>query len=112
MISGQIISIYSLYAMVILCRNFTIQLQRISTDAGMPIQGQPCFCKYAVGVDQVTYSVSHSSLNIYPFPGRANVQVFEAELPGTAAGLCCASGQNTGLRLVKIFHLNFMLHGV
>ncbi|VDK54362.1 unnamed protein product [Anisakis simplex] len=34
-------------------RNFTTQLQRISNDAGMPIMGQPCFCKYAVGVDQV-----------------------------------------------------------
>jgi eukaryotic translation initiation factor 2C len=34
-------------------RNFTQSLQRISNDAGMPIIGQPCFCKYAVGVDQV-----------------------------------------------------------
>ncbi|TKR83033.1 hypothetical protein L596_016687 [Steinernema carpocapsae] len=34
-------------------RTFTSQLQRISADAGMPIIGQPCFCKYAVGVDQV-----------------------------------------------------------
>lgn len=35
------------------CRNFTQQLQRISNDAGMPILGQPCFCKYATGPDQV-----------------------------------------------------------
>ena len=34
-------------------RTFTSSLQRISNDAGMPIMGQPCFCKYAVGVDQV-----------------------------------------------------------
>ena len=34
-------------------RNFTQQLQRISNDAGMPIIGQPCFCKYATGVEQV-----------------------------------------------------------
>ena len=34
-------------------RNFTQQLQRISNDAGMPIMGQPCFCKYATGPDQV-----------------------------------------------------------
>lgn len=26
-------------------RNFTQQLQKISNDAGMPIIGQPCFCK-------------------------------------------------------------------
>lgn len=35
------------------CSNFTNQLQRISHDAGMPILGQPCFCKYATGPDQV-----------------------------------------------------------
>ena len=34
-------------------RTFTQQLQRISNDAGMPILGQPCFCKYATGPDQV-----------------------------------------------------------
>lgn len=34
-------------------RNFTQQLQKISSDAGMPISGQPCFCKYATGPDQV-----------------------------------------------------------
>lgn len=34
-------------------RNFTQQLQKISNDAGMPIIGQPCFCKYATGPDQV-----------------------------------------------------------
>lgn len=36
-----------------LVRNFTQQLQKISNDAGMPIIGQPCFCKYATGPDQV-----------------------------------------------------------
>ena len=36
-----------------MCRAFTQQLQRISNDAGMPIMGQPCFCKYATGPDQV-----------------------------------------------------------
>ncbi|CAF3258215.1 unnamed protein product, partial [Rotaria sp. Silwood2] len=34
-------------------RTFTQQLQRISNDAGMPIVGQPCFCKYATGIEQV-----------------------------------------------------------
>ncbi|XP_065577229.1 protein argonaute-4-like isoform X2 [Artemia franciscana] len=34
-------------------RNFVEQLQKISGDAGMPIIGQPCFCKYATGPDQV-----------------------------------------------------------
>ncbi|CAG5124840.1 unnamed protein product [Candidula unifasciata] len=34
-------------------KSFTKQLQQISTDAGMPIMGQPCFCKYATGLDQV-----------------------------------------------------------
>jgi eukaryotic translation initiation factor 2C len=34
-------------------RNFTQHLQKISYDAGIPIIGQPCFCKYATGPDQV-----------------------------------------------------------
>ncbi|XP_014666290.1 PREDICTED: protein argonaute-2-like isoform X3 [Priapulus caudatus] len=34
-------------------RNFTAQLQKISNDAGMPILGQPVFCKYATGPEQV-----------------------------------------------------------
>ena len=34
-------------------RTFTHHLQTISADAGMPILGQPCFCKYASGVEQV-----------------------------------------------------------
>ena len=34
-------------------RTFTQNLQKISNDAGMPIVGQPCFCKYATGPDQV-----------------------------------------------------------
>jgi eukaryotic translation initiation factor 2C len=34
-------------------RTFTHHLQTISSDAGMPIIGQPCFCKYASGVEQV-----------------------------------------------------------
>ncbi|XP_067937270.1 protein argonaute-2-like [Watersipora subatra] len=34
-------------------RKFTSDLQRISNDAGMPIVGQPCFCKYATGPEQV-----------------------------------------------------------
>ncbi|KPM09009.1 argonaute 2-like protein [Sarcoptes scabiei] len=34
-------------------RSFTQNLQKISNDAGMPIIGQPCFCKYATGPDQV-----------------------------------------------------------
>ena len=38
---------------VVVLRNFTQNLQRISNDAGMPIMGQPCFCKYATGPDQV-----------------------------------------------------------
>ena len=46
-------------------RNFTQQLQRISNDAGMPIIGQPCFCKYANGPDQVciTFLFSFKSLS-------------------------------------------------
>jgi Mid domain of argonaute len=47
-------ALYTTFNWVINCfRNFTQQLQKISTDAGMPIMGQPCFCKYATDADQV-----------------------------------------------------------
>ena len=45
-------------------RNFTQQLQRISNDAGMPIIGQPCFCKYANGPDQVHYTINHLNVKV------------------------------------------------
>jgi len=35
------------------CRRFSQKLQKIATDVGMPILHQPCFCKYATGVDEV-----------------------------------------------------------
>ena len=40
-------------------RSFTEQLRKISRDAGMPIQGQPCFCKYAQGADSVEPMFRH-----------------------------------------------------
>ncbi|ETE59458.1 Protein argonaute-1, partial [Ophiophagus hannah] len=40
-------------------KNFTDQLRKISKDAGMPIQGQPCFCKYAQGADSVEPMFRH-----------------------------------------------------
>lgn len=40
-------------------RSFTDQLRKISKDAGMPIQGQPCFCKYAQGADSVEPMFRH-----------------------------------------------------
>ena len=54
-------------------RNFTQSLQNISNDAGMPIIGQPCFCKFAQGPDQVepmfrylksSFTVSVRSINV------------------------------------------------
>lgn len=44
---------FYLFILYHVIRNFTQQLQKISNDAGMPIIGQPCFCKYATGPDQV-----------------------------------------------------------
>ncbi|KAG8134005.1 hypothetical protein E2320_011768 [Naja naja] len=40
-------------------KTFTEQLRKISRDAGMPIQGQPCFCKYAQGADSVEPMFRH-----------------------------------------------------
>ncbi|KAL3991106.1 Piwi domain family protein [Acanthocheilonema viteae] len=57
-------------------RNFTTQLQRISNDAGMPIMGQPCFCKYAVGVDQVEPMFKYLKTSF------VNIQLVCVVLPG------------------------------
>ncbi len=68
-------------------------LLRISNDAGMPIVGQPCFCKYATGQDQVVSCVSmipnHACHHTYvydTFAGGADVQVPEAVLHRAAVG--------------------------
>ena len=57
-------------------RNFTQSLQKISNDAGMPIIGQPCFCKYASGPDQVEPMFRYLKSN---FPG---LQLIVVVLPG------------------------------
>lgn len=58
------------------CRNFTDQLRKISKDAGMPIQGQPCFCKYAQGADSVEPMFRHLK-NTY-----SGLQLIIVILPG------------------------------
>ena len=57
-------------------RAFTDQLRKISRDAGMPIQGQPCFCKYAQGADSVEPMFKHLK---YTYQGLQLVVVI---LPG------------------------------
>ncbi|CAJ0967174.1 unnamed protein product [Ranitomeya imitator] len=57
-------------------RTFTEQLRKISRDAGMPIQGQPCFCKYAQGADSVEPMFRHLK-NTY-----TGLQLIVVILPG------------------------------
>ncbi|MEQ2174157.1 Protein argonaute-3, partial [Goodea atripinnis] len=57
-------------------QGFTDQLRKISKDAGMPIQGQPCFCKYAQGADSVEPMFRHLK-NTY-----AGLQLIIVILPG------------------------------
>uniref|UniRef100_A0A663MW10 Protein argonaute-1 n=2 Tax=Athene cunicularia TaxID=194338 RepID=A0A663MW10_ATHCN len=57
-------------------KNFTDQLRKISKDAGMPIQGQPCFCKYAQGADSVEPMFRHLK-NTY-----SGLQLIIVILPG------------------------------
>ena len=59
-----------------ICRGFTDQLRKISKDAGMPIQGQPCFCKYAQGADSVEPMFRHLK-NTY-----SGLQLIIVILPG------------------------------
>ncbi|CAM9566714.1 protein argonaute-2-like isoform X2 [Petromyzon marinus] len=57
-------------------KNFTEQLRKISKDAGMPIQGQPCFCKYARDAESVEPMFRHLK-NTY-----AGLQLILVILPG------------------------------
>uniref|UniRef100_A0A8C5RFZ6 Argonaute RISC catalytic component 2 n=1 Tax=Laticauda laticaudata TaxID=8630 RepID=A0A8C5RFZ6_LATLA len=57
-------------------KTFTEQLRKISRDAGMPIQGQPCFCKYAQGADSVEPMFRHLK-NTY-----SGLQLVVVILPG------------------------------
>uniref|UniRef100_A0A669DIX6 Protein argonaute-1 n=1 Tax=Oreochromis niloticus TaxID=8128 RepID=A0A669DIX6_ORENI len=55
---------------------FTDQLRKISKDAGMPIQGQPCFCKYAQGADSVEPMFKHLKMSY------VGLQLIVVILPG------------------------------
>ncbi|XP_063807717.1 protein argonaute-4 [Pseudophryne corroboree] len=57
-------------------QSFTDQLRKISKDAGMPIQGQPCFCKYAQGADSVEPMFKHLKLTY------VGLQLIVVILPG------------------------------
>uniref|UniRef100_A0A8C9SCH3 Argonaute RISC component 4 n=1 Tax=Scleropages formosus TaxID=113540 RepID=A0A8C9SCH3_SCLFO len=59
-----------------LLKSFTDQLRKISKDAGMPIQGQPCFCKYAQGADSVEPMFKHLKLSY------VGLQLIVVILPG------------------------------
>lgn len=75
-------------------RNFTAQLQKISNDAGMPIIGQPCFCKYAVGADQVEPMFKHLKktfnglqLIVVVLPGKTPVYAEVKRVGDTLLGI-------------------------
>ncbi|XP_037080331.1 protein argonaute-2-like [Pollicipes pollicipes] len=84
-------------------RNFTQQLQKISTDAGMPIIGQPCFCKYATGPDQVQPMFSYLKGNfqglqlvVVVLPGKTPVYAEVKRVGDTVLGIAtqCVQAKN------------------
>ncbi|CAB1321200.1 unnamed protein product [Coregonus sp. 'balchen'] len=73
---------------------FTDQLRKISKDAGMPIQGQPCFCKYAQGSDSVEPMFRHLKntytglqLIIVILPGKTPVYAEVKRVGDTLLGM-------------------------
>ncbi|XP_033120381.1 protein argonaute-2-like isoform X1 [Anneissia japonica] len=75
-------------------RSFTAQLQKISNDAGMPILGQPSFCKYASGSDQVEPIFRHLKstfeglqLIIVVLPGKTPVYAEVKRVGDTLLGI-------------------------
>lgn len=84
-------------------RNFTQQLQKISSDAGMPISGQPCFCKYATGPDQVEPmfrylkgSFAGLQLIVVILPGKTPVYAEVKRVGDTVLGMAtqCVQAKN------------------
>ncbi|XP_053619468.1 protein argonaute-2 isoform X1 [Plodia interpunctella] len=84
-------------------KNFTQQLQKISNDAGMPIIGQPCFCKYATGPDQVEPMFKYLKstfvqlqLVVVVLPGKTPVYAEVKRVGDTVLGMAtqCVQGKN------------------
>jgi eukaryotic translation initiation factor 2C len=84
-------------------RTFTQQLQRISNDAGMPIVGQPCFCKYATGIEQVEpmfkfLKTTYNGLQliVVVLPGKTPVYAEVKRVGDTLIGLAtqCVQAKN------------------
>lgn len=84
-------------------RNFTQQLQKISNDAGMPIIGQPCFCKYATGPDQVEpmfrylkSTFQSLQLVVVVLPGKTPVYAEVKRVGDTVLGMAtqCVQAKN------------------
>uniref|UniRef100_UPI00358EBEC2 protein argonaute-1-like isoform X1 n=1 Tax=Myxine glutinosa TaxID=7769 RepID=UPI00358EBEC2 len=75
-------------------KSFTEQLRKISKDAGMPIQGQPCFCKYAQGSDSVEPMFRHLKntylalqLIVVVLPGKTPVYAEVKRVGDTLLGM-------------------------
>ncbi|XP_032529114.1 protein argonaute-2 isoform X2 [Danaus plexippus] len=84
-------------------KNFTQQLQKISNDAGMPIIGQPCFCKYATGPDQVEPMFKYLKstfvqlqLVVVVLPGKTPVYAEVKRVGDTVLGMAtqCVQAKN------------------
>ncbi|XP_035232913.1 protein argonaute-1-like isoform X2 [Stegodyphus dumicola] len=84
-------------------KSFIQQLQKISNDAGMPICGQPCFCKYATNADQVEpmfrYLMNQFNdlqLIIVVLPGKTTVYAEVKRVGDTVLGIAtqCVQAKN------------------
>nr|XP_023830683.1 protein argonaute-2 isoform X4 [Salvelinus alpinus] len=78
----------------LLLKAFTDQLRKISRDAGMPIQGQPCFCKYTQGADSVEpmfkhlkYTYQGLQLVVVILPGKTPVYAEVKRVGDTVLGM-------------------------
>lgn len=84
-------------------RVFTQNLQKISNDAGMPIIGQPCFCKYATGPDQVEPMFRYLKITfpalqlvVVVLPGKTPVYAEVKRVGDTVMGMAtqCVQAKN------------------
>lgn len=89
--------------LVFLRRSFTDQLRKISKDAGMPIQGQPCFCKYAQGADSVEPMFKHLKMSY------VGLQLIVVILPGKTPVYGEVPGRGRGGQVVNVCGIGYII---
>ncbi|CAH1733328.1 unnamed protein product [Aphis gossypii] len=93
-------------------KNFITQLQTISNEAGMPLVGEPCYCKYAKGIDSVEPMFNYLKstftglqLLIIVLPGKTRVYAEVKRVGDNVLGIAtqCVQAKNVTSPSFQVF---------